>query len=58
MKGLAFLGRNEFQNAKTEFLLGLEEDAMHFGCKMHLVLASEMESGELIPESVSIRKII
>lgn len=44
MTGLGLLGLNDIQQAKEEFKKALEEDAMHFGCKTHLQLATQMES--------------
>jgi tetratricopeptide (TPR) repeat protein len=44
MTGLGLLGLNDIQQAKEEFRNALQEDAMHFGCKTHLQLATQMES--------------
>ncbi|MEO6734670.1 MAG: DUF5107 domain-containing protein, partial [Ferruginibacter sp.] len=44
MTGLGFLGLNDFQKAQDEFKKALQEDAMHFGCRTHLQLASQMET--------------
>ena len=43
MLGLGLLGLGEHQKAKEEFSKGLQEDAMHFGCKTHLQLATQMQ---------------
>ena len=42
MTGLGLLGLNEIQQAKEEFEKALQEDAMHFGCKTHIQLATQM----------------
>jgi tetratricopeptide (TPR) repeat protein len=43
MTGLGLLGLQDFKKAKDVFRKGLQEDAMHFGCKTHLRLATQME---------------
>jgi tetratricopeptide (TPR) repeat protein len=43
MTGLGLLGLNDIEQAKEEFKKALQEDAMHFGCKTHLQLSTQME---------------
>ncbi|HWI94194.1 MAG TPA: DUF5107 domain-containing protein [Flavisolibacter sp.] len=44
MIGLGSLGLAEGEHAKTAFQQALQQDAMHFGCKTHLQLTSELDN--------------
>ncbi len=48
MAGLGYLGLSDLEKAKQEFETGLQEDAMHLGCKTHLHLISQMKSSSLV----------
>jgi len=50
MKGLGYLGLGEFDKAKEAFKLALMEDAMHFGSRTHLELASQLQASNAVVE--------
>lgn len=54
MTGLGLLGLQDFKKAKDAFRKGLQEDAMHFGCKTHLRLATQMEGKETALQSQTV----